>query len=229
MTDTLPIGKPAGGIPLQQHPYEQALLVGFKTLLADPPGEDQMRSLGVTRREGAIRLPVLNGELSIDTSARAIHVMDASDACKGEAKVAWGILAVHYLCAPETPPDTRMVAFSHFEDSRGYLPVFRGRILGRFLATSGRSSAGFVLAAERAGGEPFEGPGTAYRFHVLPRVPLVIIRHEGDNEFGPGATLLYQADAGRMLPAEDRIVAAELLLDALAGKPMIAGGGRESI
>lgn len=58
------------------------------------------------------------------------------------------------------------------------------------------------------------------RFAVFPRVPIAFFRFEGDTELAAGASVVYQADAEFLLPAEDRVVAAELLLDALAGKPL---------
>jgi hypothetical protein len=64
-----------------------------------------------------------------------------------------------------------------------------------------------------------------YRFDVFPRVPITIVRYEGDEEVAAGASIVYRADAGQLLPAEDRVVAAELLLDALAGKPVTESGG----
>ncbi|MCX6995600.1 MAG: DUF3786 domain-containing protein [Kiritimatiellaeota bacterium] len=78
----------------------------------------------------------------------------------------------------------------------------------------------FAQAGAQFGGTHVPGRGTGYRFDIFPRLPVTLIRYEGDDEVGPGASVIYRADAERLLPAEDRVVAAELLLDALAGKPM---------
>jgi hypothetical protein len=86
-------------------------------------------------------------------------------------------------------------------------------------------AAPFAQVAAQCGGVKVPGSGTGYRFDIFPRVPVTIIRYDGDDEIRPGASVLYRADAERLLPAEDRVVAAELLLDALAGKPMRENGG----
>jgi len=62
------------------------------------------------------------------------------------------------------------------------------------------------------------GGMTGYRFEVFPRVPITIVRYEGDDELGPGAGVIYRMDAEHLLPAEDRVVIAELLLDVLSGR-----------
>lgn len=62
-------------------------------------------------------------------------------------------------------------------------------------------------------------------FDVLPRVPIIIIRYEEDEDLGAGANVIYHADAAHLLPAEDRIVAAELVIDVLNGKQLAENGG----
>ena len=169
---------------------------------------------------GAIRLPVLNRRLCVDLERCLVWVYEA-----GRARAAWAVLAVHYLCADGFMPDPRPVSFGYFQDCRSYLDVFGKRITQRFLATAGRTAAEFIRLAERAGGTRLPGSGTGYRFDVFPRVPIAIVRYEGDDELSPGASVVYRADAERLLPAEDRVVAAEVLLDQLAGKPMDETGG----
>lgn len=162
----------------------------------------------------------MNRSLNIDLEQRSVTVDES-----GRARPVWSVLAVHYLSAENLAPDLHEVSFSYFQDCRSYLSVFGKRIIGRFLATSGRSNLEFERLAEQYGGTRLPHTGTAYRFDVLPRIPITIIRYEGDDEVPAGASLLYRADAERLLPAEDRVVAAELLLDILSGKPMTESGG----
>jgi hypothetical protein len=200
-------------IPARQNPYELALQVGFETLLSRAPADDRLRALGADRQSDTIRIAALNRSLVVDLGARDVFVDGI-----GKARRAWAVLAVHYLAAADVSSDTREVAFAHFADCRGYLNVFEKRIVGRFLATAGRTAERFGELAGQLHGERVPGPGDGYRFDVLPRVPIVIVRHEGDAELGPGASVIYRADIRHLLPAEDRVVATELLLDSLAGK-----------
>lgn len=206
--------------PPRQRLYDQALKRGFDDLCARLPSPERCRSLGVTMTAGTVRLPVLSRRLCIDLEQRRVLVDES-----GPVRSMWAVLAVHYLCADNLAPDPRAVSFSYFQDCRNYLSVFGKRITERFLATSGRTAQQFAQVAESCGGVKVPGSGTGYRFDILPRVPVTIVRYEGDDEIRPGASVIYRADAEHLLPAEDRVVAAELLLDALSGKPMTENGG----
>ena len=216
-------GRVAGEIavrPPAQRPYDQALQLGFATLLARGPDAAALLALGACAEPGAISLPVLNRTFRVNLARREVQVASA-----GRARPAWAVLVVHYLCADAVAPDGREVSFGYFSDCRSYLSVFGQRIVGRFLATTGRTAAQFAQRSDQLGGTRRPAPGLRYRFDLLPRVPLDLVRYEGDAEMDPGASVLYRADAERLLPAEDRVVAAELLLDTLAGKPMTENGG----
>lgn len=202
-------------IPPPQRPRELALDLAFEALLSRVPSRSTLESLGAEFENGIIRLPVLNEIIGVDLDKRRVAV---NDRCK--ARDAWALLALHYLCGEDVHVDMHDVSFTHFSDSRGYIAVFSRRILDRFLRTAGRTSEGFVQLSEQYEGTRLEGGGLGYRFNVLPRVPISIIRYDGDEELGPGANVVYKADAEHLLRAEDRIVAVELLLDTLSGKPI---------
>jgi len=219
-----PFGEPAAGatgtsqahpIPPRQQPYERAFELGFESLLSREPSAGHLEALGASRRGGVIRLPALHRQLLVDTNAREVNVEHA-----GRARRAWAILAIHYLCAQDVSSDAREVSLGHFADSRGYLDVFAKRIIKRFLGTVGRTAQQFEERSHELGATRVPSTGVCYRFDVFPRVPIMIVRYEGDDELGPGANVIYRADAEHLLPAEDRVVIAELLLDTLSGKPI---------
>lgn len=204
----------------QQRPYDQALQRGFDMLRSRLPSPERLQSLGAMMTAHTIQLPALAHLLSIDLEQRSVLVDEAAPARAG-----WAVLAVHYLSAENLAPNPHEVSFSYFQDCRSYLSVFGKRITARFLATSGRSTHEFIRLAELFAGTRVPSSGTGFCFNVLPRLPITLIRYEGDDEIPAGASILYRADAERLLPAEDRVVAAELLLDILAGKTMTEKGG----
>ena len=210
-------------IPPRQRPYKRAYELGFDELLAREPSDETLSALGVVREQRIIRVPALGRQLLVDLDKRQIT------SSGGVARIGWAVLVLHYLLADDTSLDTREVSFGNFPECRGYLDVFRKRIIGRFLHTVGRTSEQFEQASEQLNAARVSGPGTAYRFDVLPRVPITIIRHDGDEELGPDANVTYREDAARLLPTEDCVVVAELLLDTLSGVPIheSPGGGDE--
>ncbi len=202
-------------VPSRQRTYDQALQLGFDALCSRPPSPENIVFLGAAMTAGAIHLPALNQCLCIDLDRRSVLVDESVP-----ARSAWAVLAVHYLRAGEFVPDPREVSFGYFQDCRSYLSVFGKRITARFLATSGRTAGEFARRAGQLAATRLPGAGAGFRFDVLPRVPISIVRYEGDDEVPAGASVVYRADAEQLLPAEDRVVAAELLLDVLSGKPM---------
>lgn len=217
----LTVGRSHAVLP-QQHAYEHALQLGFEALLARPPSEEKLEALGACRESDTIRVQALNRVLLADLARRDVFVEGL-----GRAKRAWAVLCVHYLRADDVSVDLREVAFGRSADGRGYADVFQKRIVQRFLATSGRTSERFVELSERLQAKRLPGSGIRCRFDVLPRVSIIVVRYEGDEELEPGANLVYRADAERLLSVEDRVVSAELLLDTLAGKSIEEhpGGG----
>jgi len=191
------------------------LNVSFDALLAREQTPERLAKLGATRDGTTLRLPALNQHLLIDLDARDVLVEG-----QGRARVNWALLALHYLSADNLMEDAREVTLTHFADARGYLSAYNGRIIARFLGTVGRTDAGFRQAAERVGAVPLPSSGTSYRFDIFPRLPITVIRYEGDEDFPPGANIVYRADAGHLLPTEDRIVVAEVIIEALSGKPL---------
>ncbi|OPZ82987.1 MAG: hypothetical protein BWY76_02499 [bacterium ADurb.Bin429] len=201
-------------VPPRQQPYQIASQLGFAALRAHPPTPERLAALGAEFHNGRIALSALTQRVWIDLDAEQVLLEDGRG-----VRAAWALLAIHYLAATKVQEDRREVSLAAFTENRGYISVFRQRIIGRFLGTVGRTSDGFIAKSEEIGGVRYDGPGVGYRFQALPRVPITLIRHAGDDEFGPDATVIYQADIERLLPAEDRVVVVELLLDTLAGKP----------
>ncbi|MHB9130854.1 MAG: DUF3786 domain-containing protein [Armatimonadota bacterium] len=203
-------------VPPRQRPYELALDLAFDVLSSRRFPNATLSALGGEWKSGIIRLPVLSQYLQIDLAQQEVIVEPA-----GHAKHSWALLVLHYLSAEDASLDLREVSLHHFDDCRGYLAAFERRIIGRFLATVGRTCEHFIEASEALGGTRQPGVGVSYRFVVLPRVPITITRYDEDEEFGPGANLLYRADIEVLLPPEDRVVIAEALLDALSGKSLV--------
>ncbi len=198
-----------------QQPYDLALKIGMDVLAENPPSEAKLKALGAYIEGGVISVQALNRTLLVDLSQRDVFVERSR-----RARRTWAVLCVHYLAAEDVSLNVSETTFGRFQDAQSYGAVYQKRIVGRFLATSGRTAEKFIELSEKLGGERLPPPGIRYRFFILPRVPIVLVRYDGDEEIGPGASVVYRADVEHLLPPEDRVVSAELLLDALGGKSM---------
>ena len=202
-------------VPPPQRPVELALALALDAVRSDPPAKETLDALGAAATHEGIRLPLLNRHVVVKPEGAGVLVEG-----DGEVSPGWAVLVLHYLRAEDVSLDAREVSLAHFPDCRGYVVPFTKRVIGRFLRTIGKTSESFSQASERLGGTRVSGPGLAYRFDVLPRVPITLILFEGDDELAASANVLFRADAQRLLPAGTVIAAAELLVGALCGSPI---------
>ncbi len=66
----------------------------------------------------------------------------------------------------------------------------------------GRDAAGFAAAASRLGGEPVDMADSAWRLKPFPRVHLYYLLWEGDDEFAPRLSVLFDRSIEEVLAAD---------------------------
>lgn len=132
------------------------------------------------------------------------------------AKEALSLLLLHYLVhADGHPLAVCWVAFRELPDGLIYDQAFRRRVEPPLLAHFGDRPERLRVAATALGGEALPLGDLAFRFDALPKVPLALIWHRGDEEFPPAFSLLFDGAAGHYLPTEDLAVLGGMLVGAL--------------
>ena len=96
-----------------------------------------------------------------------------------------------------------------------YIKPYTGRVLTRAAFTFGTRIAKFRAAAEKLGGLPLKHGDAGYEFEFMDNYRLQMLVWEGDDEFPPSAQLLYSANFESGFSAEDRVVAGDLLINAI--------------
>ena len=125
----------------------------------------------------------------------------------------WQVIALHYLGArPLERPSERWVAFSDFQEIRGYESVYKGRVLGRLCATAGRDRDTFTQACLKLGATPVPYGDVGFEFRVFPQLSVILAWYAGDEEFPPAASFLFPDDILARLPLEDTIVLTEAIV-----------------
>ncbi len=66
----------------------------------------------------------------------------------------------------------------------------------------GKNLEDFKKAAEEIGGDPLDMADVAYMFHAFPKVPLYYLFWEGDEEFQPRLTVLFDRSIERHLTTD---------------------------
>lgn len=129
-----------------------------------------------------------------------------------EARPTIALMLLHYLTRSDgSPLAGQWVAFRDVEDARWYEPAFVSGVNARLLKVFGNDERAFRGASQTLGGDPLSFGDASYVFRVLPRLWMSLVFHRGDDEFGPEITVLFDAAAGRHLPAEDLVYLGEYL------------------
>lgn len=116
------------------------------------------------------------------------------------------------------PLSGKWLAFRDFKDSAFFMPAFREAVEQR-LAREFQGKLNILRScAEALGGRDYPELGTGDLCHLipaLPRVPLLLVFYEGDEEFPAGALVLYDARSTAYLNLECLGVLGAVLADRL--------------
>ena len=123
------------------------------------------------------------------------------------AHVAVAILLLHYLLGADgAPPAGTWSAYRELPDGLFYAFSFMQRAeqpVARAFAASPEGLDGFRAAARAMGGDALTLGDASFRFVALPRVDVAVLVWAGDDEEPGEARVLFDANAGHYLPAED--------------------------
>jgi hypothetical protein len=138
---------------------------------------------------------------------------DAGAVAAPPVHVAVAILLLHYLLTADgAPPAGTWSSYRELPDGLFYAGSFAARAeepLTRAFggpAPQGSGVSGleaFREAARRAGGDALTLGDASFRFVALPRVDVAVLVWAGDDEEPGEARVLFDANAGHYLPAED--------------------------
>ena len=96
-----------------------------------------------------------------------------------------------------------------------YMAPYTGRCLTRAAFTFGTRLAAFRAACEKLGGEPVKNGDAGFEFNFIGCYKMRILIWEGDEEFPPSAQILYSDNFAAGFGAEDRVVAADILISTI--------------
>ena len=96
-----------------------------------------------------------------------------------------------------------------------YIKPFTGRALTRAAFTFGTRLAIFRAACEKMGAARVDHGDAGYQFDLIGNYKMQILVWEGDEEFPPNAQILYSDNFAEGFTAEDRVVAADILIAAI--------------
>ena len=125
-------------------------------------------------------------------------------------------IILHYLTLSKgTPLTGKLIDFREIPGGTMYYSVFERRVYEPFLEFFGERPPLFVEAAASLGGKKVNLGDIAFRFVVLPQIPINFILHKGDEEFSPACKVLFDPNVSDHLPIEDIVVVCEYIVEEL--------------
>ena len=195
----------------QNDNYETAFREAVDRLRERDIGDVARRCGGIViahEQGSALRLPFLGDDLVV--THPDIRVSFAEDA--GEVPMWSRILALHYLVrGTGALPRGERIAFKQLEGGLAYDPAFYRRSVALLVHRFGPALAGFMEAGERAGGTRSHESGHALSFRAFPRVEVVFVMRERDEEFPPSGSVIFDASIADYLSTEDVAVLCNML------------------
>ena len=176
----------------------------------DPAAASRLE--GVCRNEHEFQLTLLGRTYVISHPAYAIRALDGGKPPQTTVQT----LLLRYLT--ESAPTVWNGGWKTFREmpwGEVYMKAFSGRALGRAAFTFGANLDAFRNACEKVGGEPVKHGDAGYEIPFIGNYRMRIFIWEGDEEFPPSAQILYSDNFAEGFTAEDRAVAADLLIAAI--------------
>ena len=203
--------------------YITAVSLGKKELAGKDPKQ-------IARRSGAIYVEETNGKtnLSIQFLNREINIswpeldfvyhLDSN-----EVPIQQQVLLLHYLNLIEVVEISgEWIAYQEVPDGKFYLDAFIRRAKNPMVQGFGNNPELMVkLTTEVYGATPMAQGDQAVKIQALPLIPVALILWEGDDEFTPEGTILFDRTVSQILSAEDIAWLAGMIIYPLLG--MAAG------
>ena len=149
----------------------------------------------------AIVIEYLNQPYLITLPNVEISLMD-----KEEVPLLDKILLLHYFTqAKGTPISNKLISFKELPEGAGYFPTFYKRAIKPLVTYFGNEPHRLPDMAKLLGGREADYGDVSVTINALSRVPLTLVLWQGDDEFPPEGSIMFDRTISDYLPTEDII------------------------
>ena len=137
------------------------------------------------------RISFPDGEVSLTTGEEAVLMRDK-------------ILILHYFTrAKGTPLSNKMITYKELPDGINYFPVFAKRAIKPIVNYFGTEPHRLVDIAGTLGGHQADYGDAAVTINAFSRVPITIVLWQGDAEFAPEGSIMFDSTISDYLTNDD--------------------------
>ena len=112
------------------------------------------------------------------------------------------LLLYHFTTSKGVPLSGRWISFSELPDGKFYNSAFQGYTGGELKRAFNNDRQAFERATESAGGKREELGDASFSFRALPRIWLLTVYWEGDEDFPASVQVLFDASVVHHLPTD---------------------------
>ena len=176
------------------------------------------RSLAVESPPNGLVLSLLGREILVDRDEACLKSRKAGSWVKVEDPLMELLLLVYLLKAGPDSLQNELISVQELKVSHFFHGPHELR-LGPLLTRYGQDPKGFKEAAETLGGEALDLADVSYSIPALPKVPLYYLLWEGDDEFEPRVSVLFDRSVENHLSGDAIWGLVNLVSEALVKAP----------
>jgi len=121
------------------------------------------------------------------------------------------MILYYFKTSRKSSPPGKWVSFSELSDAQFYNAAFQGYTSNKLLQHFQTDYEGFNTRCLEMGGEKTSFGDGAFRFQILPRVALLAVYWEGDDEFPPSYKVLFEDIVDKHLPTDGCAILGSML------------------
>ena len=109
------------------------------------------------------------------------------------------------LCPDDVPIGTDLMTYKDFKDAAPYVGGFRNTAEQPIAAFFEKKAAELEKRSLELGGKPYQSEVAcqlAFQFYALPRIPIILMFNDADEDFPSQCVLLFQKNAQAFLDME---------------------------
>ena len=176
------------------------------------------RSLAVESPPNALILSLLGREILVDRDEACLKSRKAGSWEKIVDPLLELLILVYLLKAGPDSLQNQLISVQELKTAHFFQGPHELK-LGPLLTRYGQDPGGFKKAAESLGGEALDLADISYRIPALPKVPLYYLLWEGDEEFEPRISVLFDRSVEKHLSADAIWGVVNLVSEALVKAP----------
>jgi hypothetical protein len=159
------------------------------------------RSLAMLHPPGGVVFRHLNDDLLVDINAGCLWRLKQDEREKVDHALLELVILVYLLNATYDVISREMIGVHDLKDAHFFQGPHALKV-APLVELYGNDLEGFNKAAENLGGEPLDMADSAYKFSPLPKTPLYFLLWEGDEEFQPNLSILFDRSIEKHLTAD---------------------------